>query len=104
MSNAHGYSNGLYCLRDSRRGMLLLRFVGMGGAFDGGDLRPAAAGNQKGDQAGGAGHDQDGDPWFHRSAPLRAAGADAEEDDADEIAEIIPAAVVGHGVDRDLVG
>ena len=32
------------------------------------------------------------------------AGADAEHDDAEEIAEIVPAAVVGHGVDRDLVG
>ena len=33
---------------------------------------------------------------------LGLAGADAEHDDAEEIAEIVPAAVVGHGVDRDL--
>src|SRR5688500_15239836 len=69
MSTAQGYSNGLYCLRASRRGMLLLRLVGcvgMDGAFDGGDPRPAAAGDQKGDQAGGAGDDQDGDPRVHR--------------------------------------
>ena len=33
---------------------------------------------------------------------VRLAGADADHDDAEEIAEIIPAAVVGHGVDRDV--
>ena len=33
---------------------------------------------------------------------MRFAGADAEHDDAEEIAEIVPAAAVGHGVDRDL--
>ncbi len=33
---------------------------------------------------------------------LRLARADAEHDDAEEIAEIVPAAVVGHGVDRDV--
>ena len=30
--------------------------------------------------------------------------ADPEHDDAEEIAEIVPAATVGHRVDRDLVG
>ena len=31
-----------------------------------------------------------------------AAGADAEHDDAEEIAEIVPAAIIGHGIDSDL--
>src|SRR5207248_694362 len=35
---------------------------------------------------------------------VTALGADAEYDDAEEIAEIVPAAVVRHRVDRDLVG
>src|SRR5688500_7846709 len=101
-SNAQGYSNGLYCLRASRRGMLLLRFVGMGGASDGRDPRPAAAGGMVGDQAGRAGDEQNCDPGVHL-APPRTTGADAEEDDANEIAGVVPAAVVGDGVNRDVV-
>src|SRR5205807_2140251 len=74
-SNAQGYSNGLYCLRASRRG------IGYAPCELIADADDAVAGDGVG-----------------------LAGADAEHDDAEEIAEIVPAAVVGHGVDRDLVG
>ena len=59
------------------------------------------------DQMTGAGEEleifvgRDEESW---NAPSTPPPADAEEDDADEIAGVVPGAVVGHGVDRDIVG